>query len=140
MTYDEFALKCAAIDGVQIEDVSDPERRERYSWEKPPKTSVVDGCRVQWSTGGTSGGSYLDSSNPQPYHTNDPEPAFEALDAILINICPDISFLRYRQVEKVVQRGDYHESEYYGNGTDWMVKWFTLRDLYDALDECGVFK
>lgn len=84
---------------------------------------------MRWSSGGVSGGSYLDSSNPQPYYNEDEPPAFEVLDLVLKELKPNIQYLQYKELEKLTHTNSETEHEYYGNCTDWKVKYIVLSDL-----------
>lgn len=86
-------------------------------------------------TGGYSGGGCWDGMVATPYTNNEPRPNWTALDAVLRKICPDISYLRYKEIESLVkdtQTGDY--MDYYGNGQDYDIYFLPLEDLYKYLE------
>ncbi len=89
-------------------------------------------CR--YGTGGVSGGSCWDSSNPQPYHLEEPKDKMKVLDLVLTELCPNISYLQYKKVEKLIQETWKTEYEYYGNSTDFDIQYIVLSDLYKLLE------
>lgn len=72
---------------------------------------------VEWTTGGMSGGNcWGDSAN---YSVEaDPEPDFDVLDEILMEICPSITLKEFRMIMKdpdLVEFKTWDDYEYYGN-------------------------
>lgn len=90
---------------------------------------------MRWHTGGVSGGSCWDSSNPQYYKSEKDKPRFEVLDLVLRELKPDISFLDFREIEKLIQSSEKTEYEYYGNYTDFAMEWIVLSDLINLLEK-----
>lgn len=87
-------------------------------------------------TGGVSGGSCWDSSDPQPYHNSDPMPAFNELYLVLERVVPNITFIQGKVLEStLVKDTDYTDHEYYGNCTEYQIKYISLVDLYNYLVE-----
>jgi hypothetical protein len=87
---------------------------------------------MRYETGGTSGGSCWSDSNPVPYSkTNVPE--FEVLDLVVQELCPNISYLQYKQINKLKKNNEDTEYEYYGNSTDWKVEYIILSELEELL-------
>ncbi|MFA5071334.1 MAG: hypothetical protein WC511_03075 [Candidatus Pacearchaeota archaeon] len=93
---------------------------------------LLFGC--VWETGGQSGGSCW-GGNPQQYHTSNREPDLKSLDLILKEKYPQISYLEYRELvsDLFVYDTDYR-SEYYGNGTDYAVKYCKLSAFLEKLN------
>ena len=89
---------------------------------------------MRWESGGVSGGSCWDSSNPQPY-TNTDKPKFEILDIVLRNIAPNITYLQYKVIEDLIRNKYESKYEYYGNSTDYEINFIVLTDLENQLDE-----
>lgn len=129
----EIYLKSEGIDGDLQLTYWGPRTNWRHdSGEKITKPRLF----VEWSTGGVSGGSCWDNSNPQPYTNNDKPKELQILDAILENICPSISFLQYKNlVNSLIKYDSRTESEYYGNSTDYTSQMVVLRELYNYLKE-----
>lgn len=119
---------------VQNIDVRGPGQGGGYYDRK--EATLAPALMVEWSTGGTSGGSCWDDSNPQPYSTDNAPEELTDLDRILEKYWPEISFLQYRVLAaKLVKGGSYTEYEYYGNSTNRSFKLLWLRDLYTTLLE-----
>ena len=89
---------------------------------------------MRWETGGVSGGSCWDNSNPQPY-TTDGEPSFKVLDLVLKELYPDISYLMFKGIEKLINSNEETDWEYYGNCTEFSIKYIVLSELIDYLEE-----
>ncbi len=88
---------------------------------------------MRWSSGGVSGGSCWDSSNPQRY-TNDNSPEFKALDLTLEIIDPNITYLTYKKIEKLICSSEETDWEYYGNCTDYEIKYIILSRLIKLIE------
>ena len=88
----------------------------------------------RWESGGVSGGSCWDSSDPQPY-TNEDVPKFEVLDIVLRELCPELHYLQYKQIEDMIQDNEESDWEYYGNCTDFKIKFIVLDDLLNYLNK-----
>jgi hypothetical protein len=88
---------------------------------------------MRWETGGVSGGSCWESSNPQPYSNRESKPKFTVLDLVLKKIKPDLTYLEFREVEELVKSSEYTDWEYYGNHTNYEVDFIILSDLYKIL-------
>lgn len=90
---------------------------------------------MRWEKGGVNGGSYDDSSNPQPYVCEGGEPKFDVLDLTLKELCPHITYLQFREIENLIKSNEKTEWEYYGNRTDFGIKFIVLSDLINYLNE-----
>lgn len=91
---------------------------------------------MRYETGGYSGGSCWYDSDPQPYSI-DEIPNFDVLDLVLKELAPNLTYLQYKEVEKLIDTNDGSEHEYYGNSTDWTVKFIPISELYDTLNSMG---
>lgn len=72
---------------------------------------------VQWTTGGLTGGSCYGDSADRPVEP-EPEPELYTLDEILMEECPNLTFLEYRRMmrdDKLIVRRTWEDREYYGN-------------------------
>lgn len=94
------------------------------------KTPVI---YMRWRTGGVSGGSCWESSNPQHYTCSGDKPKFEVLDLVLKEIAPNISYLQFREIEKLIHTNSETEYEYYGNCTEFDIEYIILSDLIRML-------
>lgn len=89
-------------------------------------------CRYE--TGGYSGGSCWDYSDPRPYTEEPPRDRFKVLELVLEKLKPDITFLQYKKIEEMIHSNEETEYEYYGNSTDWKVEYIILSELEVFLD------
>lgn len=88
---------------------------------------------MRWKTGGVSGGSCWESSNPQRYECNNEKPKFKVLDLVLAELMPNISFLQFREIEELIHTDYETDYEYYGNCTDFDVEYIVLSELIGLL-------
>lgn len=88
---------------------------------------------MRCETGGYRGGGYGNDAKALPYTNNEPEPKFEALDLVLKELKPNITYLEYRGIEKLIHTNRETDQEYYGNSTDYNIKYIVLSDLEKAL-------
>lgn len=96
---------------------------------------------MKWVSGGVSGGSCWDTSDPQPFSNDYTPKRFITLDKLLENICPTISFLVFKDLElSLVEEDSDYENEYYGNCTDYTVWKIDLLKLWIWLDEKGLIE
>ena len=59
-----------------------------------------------------------------------------ALEAVFSAICPEISYLNYRKIEKsLIKTSEYSLSEYYGNKKIFNVQLVPIQPLVDFLIE-----
>ncbi len=87
-----------------------------------------------WEIGGVEGGNWTENSNPHSYKTDENIPKeFDDLDNILTEVCPNISFLMYKKIQQMVMYFKAINYEYYGNNTEYQVRYINLKDLYDFL-------
>lgn len=87
---------------------------------------------MRYETGGVSGGSCWDSSNPQPYSVSE-KPKFKVLDLVLKELKPDLTYLQFREIEDLVHTNEETQHEYYGNSTDYKVEYIILSELEAVL-------
>jgi hypothetical protein len=94
---------------------------------------------VRWRVDGEEGGWY--DFDPEKDEMRDiypdPEPDFEDLDKILEKLCPNITQLQAKALEKdVVEQGEHDvDFEYYGNWSRYAFKKVDLKKLYEYLVE-----
>lgn len=89
-------------------------------------------CRYE--TGGYSGGSCWDDSNPEYYSEDIPKDRFKVLDIVLEVLFPEIKYLQYKQIEELIHDNDETECEYYGNSTDWKCEYIILSELESLIE------
>jgi len=88
---------------------------------------------MRWESGGVSGGSCWDDSNPERYENRHRKPKFQVLDLVLKELFPSISFLQFREIENLIQSNYKTEYEYYGNSTDYEIEYIVLSELIRLL-------
>ena len=153
MKYEDFLLECAVLAPNQLKEVGLYKDERRYSWARYDEwKSVYDGNRkqmkeikyilyVEWETGGVSGGSCWDHSDPQPYTSNKSPEELTELDNILEKFKPDLSFIQYRKLtNELITVGDRCVNEYYGNYTNYANKQIDMEKLYNYMNERGWLK
>ena len=93
-------------------------------------------CYYSWCTGGMGGGSCWGDSPERFAGSEEPQSAEggNVFIALMESYAPDISFLKFRRLQsELIHDGEYSEIEYYGNFSDFHVKFFSLKDLYNAI-------
>ena len=103
------------------------------------KVKALDiSLKTEWCSGGISGGSCWDSSNPQPYTSDEVEPKDTAILEIIKELYPNISGLKILEllnVENLYEYGGYTSYEYYGNRDEYRTKELNLVVLYNMLEK-----
>ena len=97
----------------------------------------VTELELRWRTGGLEGGNCWDGQDRQYAVGGEAEPAFEDFDNLLEKVCPDLSYLRYKKLERLIEIGEERENEYYGNYSIHAVKTLSIDTLWDFLNEHG---
>lgn len=92
---------------------------------------------MRWSSGGISGGSCWDYCNPQSYRNEGSKPIFGVLDLVLKELAPNISYLHFREIEKLIHSNSETEYEYYGNRIDFEIEYIILSELIHTLLKNG---
>lgn len=87
----------------------------------------------RWKTGGYAGGNCWNDNEPTYYHEDEPKDNFIVLDITLKLLKPDMTFLEYREIERLIENDDYCEYEYYGNSNDYNIEYLPLEKLYQHL-------
>lgn len=151
MDFQEFITIAREIGCVRYPDME--KRHNRYSYygcigSSPEQTAWNNRhpekafFEESWRTGGEQGGSCWDDGT-EDHHcpiNGDIEPPMTDLDELLLKVAPNISFLVYRNLEnKLLERDERCENEYYGNYTNYGIKRINIKKLYDYLVEHGVF-
>ena len=136
MTYEAFKL--IITEQLKITTYIENDKTE-YDYKYRGQKNASGGSNfisVSWATGGFSGGSCWDDSNPRPYTSHEQPKELSDLDLIIGEFCPEINFLTYKKLaHALVETFTYCENEYYGNSTDYAGKKCDLRKLYAYLKE-----
>jgi hypothetical protein len=102
--------------------------------------SIYDNqIQIKIETGGVSGGSCWDDSDPQDYSNNVSISDITIFDSIFEVLILNITHLQSRKVLKLLEskidfkyKSDY---EYYGNSTDYKIWNIPLETLYETINE-----
>ncbi len=93
---------------------------------------------VKWEVGGSTGGNCWNGQSKR-YSVSTPEPDFEIFDQVLELFCPNLTFLQYKKLTRVVLLKDTElDREWYGNYTEYGVKKVYLDDLHKYLEKEGL--
>ncbi len=99
-----------------------------------PSTIKEPVIYMRHETGGVSGGSCWDTSNPTYYSSKEEIPNFQALDLLLEYLCPNITYLTYKKIDALIESNEEIEWEYYGNRTDYLIKFIRLSKMESFLE------
>jgi hypothetical protein len=90
-----------------------------------------------WKSGVCEGGSCWDDSEPTYHSLSENETDIKSLDVLFEKLCPTIPFLKYKQVmvdvKNYIHEDSESEYEYYGNYTEWEIKYIKFEDLFKVL-------
>lgn len=93
----------------------------------------------EWVIGGSTGGSCWDTGDAVRRPVDgEKEPEFSDLDNILLEVCPNISFLQYKQLMTIAEETRGGDSDYYGNHTNTAIVYITIKKLYEKLKGIGL--
>ncbi len=99
------------------------------------KKDMPDSIYIEWTVGGLTGGSCWGSSADHAVNAEE-EPAFIELDTILEELCPQITFLQYKNLcNNLIETTKYTENQYYGNYYNKRIKSINLGELEKYLKE-----
>lgn len=137
MELNEFIEKCSALTYVPY-----MKRKSEYAsrWENSRKDveGAIPVLHYSWVTGGITGGGCWDGMRPDTPVSADKEPETSALDEVLEEFWPDISYLQYKKLMLPLwKEGSDGYSDYYGNSTEYTTKTMPLADLYEVLKDNG---
>ena len=91
--------------------------------------------RVTWSTGGCWGNCWNDEL--QQVVGDTPE-ELDAFDELLEFVKPDLSFIQYKRMAKVlVKSNESSEGDYYGGSSNYMTLSVDFGELHEYLKEKG---
>lgn len=137
MTYEEFLNELKKDKNIYF---SPAKLEKRYDWERLHKWDKLDTIEREWTTGGLGGGSCWDEGEHRHYAVDgEPSPTyFEILDTILLKYWADIPYLFYsKHVLPIIRTDSWTEYEYYGNSTNYAIRYVDLKDLFALLSQHG---
>lgn len=86
----------------------------------------------RYNTGGMSGGNCW-GDEATHYEEEKPKEHMQVLDIVLKELKPDISYLDYKKIERLIHDNYETEHEYYGNSADYCVNYIILSKLEELL-------
>lgn len=90
---------------------------------------------MRWETGGMCGGGYHDDSYLRRYDSHNSKPDFVVLELVLKELYPTITYLQYKDIEKLIRTTSETDGEdYYGNCTDFDIEYIILSELINLLE------
>lgn len=91
---------------------------------------------TRWTSGGKPGSCWDDENTVnESYSSSRPDDAFKVLDLTLKALKPDITFLQYREIERLIDSNEKTDYGYYGDYTEETIEWIKLSDLYKILEK-----
>lgn len=130
MNYSDFRdlaqSKCGLIDSATW----NIDKKMRYV----QKQEEIECIYKEWRVGGMTGGSCWGTHADQSVSADD-EPDYNGLDALLEEVCPNLTFLQYRKISALEEVLEYTVSEYYGNYYEYKRAVISVRALYELLSE-----
>lgn len=88
---------------------------------------------TRYETGGYSGGSCWDDSDPKRYNEDEPKNKWRVLDILLSKLCQQITYLQYREITANIHTNEETQYEYYGNSTDYKVEYIKISTILNLL-------
>jgi hypothetical protein len=148
MTYEEFLIQIENKVGIKLPSTIPGKKKGRsdsyFRWYDHQYENIVYRqdkqeyflCNI-WSTGGMTGGSCWDEGETRNYsYTNsEGEPEWLDITKILEHFCPNMTFLQFRALARLFKMDDFEVGGYYGNCTNYAVRYISLLDLYNFLKE-----
>jgi hypothetical protein len=105
--------------------------------DKPKRDSgSIPAIKEYWCIGGVTGGNCWGGEANESVSAHD-EPEYGGLDDLLLEIAPNITFLQYKKILSCEERYEYTDHEYYGNYTEYRVKYISINALYNILNTFG---
>lgn len=131
ISLDDFVDLVASLNLSLYEEDSETTWSKNFRWRKD---CPMKDCWIlkRWNIGGQSGGSCWGTDHHAT--SGEPEPDFVELDTILVEVCPEISYLEYKKLMrelKLVEASD-RDNDYYGNYDDYAIKAIQIVDLYET--------
>jgi hypothetical protein len=120
---DKCAKECECGQGIFFQPFGIPDGIQEY---------VIYSSYV---SGGICGGSCWESSNPRPFTEEMPKDHMAVLDILLTEIAPNINFLQYKKIQRLINSNKTSQWEYYGNSTDHVIEYILVSELVKLLNE-----
>jgi len=108
--------------------------KNTHSWDKGYHDKCMLAIGDKDETGGVSGGSCWDSSNPTRYYST---PSIADVNNALVDIVSyfdeTIPMLAFMKIQRLIRSSSYTKYEYYGNNTEYASRYILVEDLYREL-------
>lgn len=108
---------------------------DKFSGDLYSQYNGEDAIHWSWSTGGASGGNCWDDSPATYSGSGETAPDTTPLDTFLMDNFTGLSFMQYKKIVSLVISGEASYNEYYGNYTDYAIRYITYDSLLSALTE-----
>jgi hypothetical protein len=125
MTYEEFEK----IVNSSLDNMSSYASR----WKGEDSFTIENGNIVQKHVSGGAEGGNCWGDEARYFSNNSGPQKFIPLDNILKAVAPEISYLKYKEIEDLIVEGEDCDREYYGNYTDYTTFSLDIEKLYDTL-------
>lgn len=109
---------------------------DQYTYQNKGKTALnkKDNPVIFWieNCSGAEGGNWR-GGKPKGY-THNIGFNYKELKDFLRVYYPNLTLTKYWEIEKLIQTDEYTEYEYYGNYSDYIIKYIELKKLYELLE------
>jgi len=130
----------SALEIFQVSHKSSEMRLYGYqheSWKNELDLSTLKGfCSEPWITGGRSGGNPWNEAD-RDSNAEDPK-EIDLLDDFLEEYFPNITFLHYKRLMRLVKTQTWTHDEYYGNSSNYKCSYITFEDVSEYLSKVMV--
>lgn len=111
-----------------------------YTYARLTRDEYFDGNEFKgfisetWTVGGMTGGSCWNSGADTPVDVEESKD-LTLLDDFLESRMPELSFVKYRNLLKLVKTLEWSRGEYYGNYYEYKCRYISFEDIVDFLTE-----
>ncbi|MFA6358981.1 MAG: hypothetical protein WCY09_10025 [Candidatus Omnitrophota bacterium] len=139
MTWRDFYLKVWDLHQIHHTENSylgrkrDNGSRTYYEKIAHPEEASYSDLVLTWITGGAEGGNCW-GGEASHYCVPDGQPEHKLLDALLLELCPEMPYSKFRALQSLLKEDDYTTDGYYGNFESVSVRHIKLTTLFDALE------
>ena len=89
---------------------------------------------TKWESGGRPGSCWDDENTHNEHYTcSEPNDSFIVLDKVLKILKPDVSYLEFKEIERLKNSNTEMDYGYYGDYTEDTIEWIVLEDLIKLL-------
>lgn len=95
--------------------------------------TIRDNVIIQTHVSGGARGGNCWGDSAEYFSNHKKAQPFIPLDNILKAVAPDVSYLKYKEIENLIEVGEDCDREYYGNYTSYDIYTLDIEKLYEAL-------